>query len=86
MRIRVAPRETDPPLVINPNAMLAAPVAFQCLQAIPGWNPQIGQPPGPVQVQQLSPGDALNGAETWDQLVVEKQRCIGAPEGPDHTF
>jgi hypothetical protein len=84
--IRVAPRETDPPLVIDPNAMLAAPVAFQRLQAISGWNPQVHQPPGSVQVQQLSPGRALNSAEAWDHPVVEKQRGIRAPEGPDHTL
>jgi hypothetical protein len=84
--ITLAPYETKSPLVINPNAMLAAPVAFQCLQAISRWNTQVGQPPGPVQVQQLSPGNAFNGAKTWNYPVVEKQRCIGAPEGPDHTL
>lgn len=66
--------------------MLAAPVAFQCLQAISGWNSQVCQPPGPVQVQQLSPDNALNSAEAWDQPVVEQQLGIGAPEGPDHTL
>jgi hypothetical protein len=86
IRIRVAPRETDPPLVIDPNAVLAAPVAFQCLQAISRRNSQVGEPPRPMQVQQLSPGNALNRTEAWDQPVFEKQRSIGAPEGPDHTF
>jgi hypothetical protein len=66
--------------------MLAAPVAFQYLQAISRWNSQDCQPPRPVQVQQLSPGNALNRTEAWDQSVVEKQRGFGAPEGPDHTL
>jgi hypothetical protein len=38
-----------------------------------------------MQIQQLSPSHALNGAEAQDQPVVEKQRGIGVPEGSDHT-
>jgi len=48
--VRAAPNETDPPLVIDPDTMLAAPVTFQRFQAIAGWNEQVRKPPGGVQV------------------------------------
>jgi hypothetical protein len=83
--IRPAPSETDPPLVVDPDAMLAASAAFQCFEPISGWNEQVHELPGCMQIQQLSPSHALNGAEAQDQPVVEKQRGIGVPEGSDHT-
>jgi hypothetical protein len=40
----IAPGEADPPLVVNPDAVLPSPLSFQSLEAIPGWNPQIVEP------------------------------------------
>jgi len=39
MRIALAPTKTDPPLIINPNAVLASTFSGQRLKTIPGWNP-----------------------------------------------
>jgi hypothetical protein len=37
----ISPDKTDPPLVINANAVLPQPIATQCLQAIGSKNPRL---------------------------------------------
>lgn len=41
VRVAVSPPETDPPLVVDPNAVLTFPVSCQFFQPIPGWDSQV---------------------------------------------
>ena len=43
MRIAVVPAETDAPLVVDADAVLAIAVSFQCLQAVAGRYAQVVQ-------------------------------------------
>src|ERR1035437_3522466 len=52
VRVAITPGETDPPAVIDPNAMLAGPVPFQCLQPVAPNGSQIGETRGGVQPAQ----------------------------------
>lgn len=51
--VRLFPYKTDPPLVANPNAVLAGPIAFQGLQAVPGRRQQVLQNVRLIQIQEL---------------------------------
>ena len=50
LRVAAAPDETNPPLIIDADAVLAGPVAFQSLQPVARRCKQIAERPSPVQV------------------------------------
>jgi hypothetical protein len=41
MRVAVPPLEADPPLVVDPNAVLTRPLPRELLEPIPGWYSKI---------------------------------------------
>jgi hypothetical protein len=43
------PAKAYPPLVIDANAVLTAPIALECFQPVTRWRPQIIQTCGPMQ-------------------------------------
>jgi hypothetical protein len=51
----LTPDENDPPLAVDPDRMLASPVASQRLQAVAGWKAQILQPLGCIDRAQFPP-------------------------------
>jgi hypothetical protein len=79
------PNETDPPLVVDPDTVLACPPASQRLQAICGRNTQVIQALGSVEDPQLPAGKRLD-------LIRQATRHVAIPypfgllvsEGPDH--
>src|SRR2546423_10337823 len=56
--IMALPNEANLVLVIDPNAVLPAPVTMQFLQPVSGRNPQVVQRRGPVEHAQFSSGHA----------------------------
>lgn len=66
IRVGVAPFETNPPLVVDANAVLSVPVAGQFFQMIRGRRPQIVQRDRVVQHTQFAQRDLLNG---WRQFA-----------------
>src|ERR1035438_2042591 len=52
VRVAVTPGEADLPTIVDPNAMLASPVPFQCFQVISTNGSQIGETRGGVQPAQ----------------------------------
>jgi hypothetical protein len=58
--ILAAPHEADPPLIVDSNAVLAAPVAFQLLQTIRRWKSQVINDRGCVKHSQLTASALLN--------------------------
>ena len=59
-RILAQPAETDPPLVVHANAVLAFAIAFQGFQMVAIRHTQIIQAPRLMQQQQFPPRHALN--------------------------
>src|SRR5713101_2903666 len=56
--VAAPPHETDPVLIVDPNAVLPLPVAMQFLQPISGGNLQIIESGCAVEHAQFSPGHA----------------------------
>jgi hypothetical protein len=54
------PLEADPPLIVDPDAVLAGPVALQALQSVARWDAEIGETLGVVQHPQLPSCYLLN--------------------------
>lgn len=50
----VGPHEADPPLVIDPDAVLSDPIAFQRFEPVSRWNPEIVQRYGGSDLTQLA--------------------------------
>jgi hypothetical protein len=46
--VSVTPHKTQPPLVVDPNAVLTLPVTPQCFQTVSGWCRKISQLGGAV--------------------------------------
>jgi hypothetical protein len=53
MGMTVFPDKTDPPLAVDPNAVLAFAVSRKCLEPIARWNAQVVQSACGVQDQQF---------------------------------
>jgi len=51
--ITVFPAEANPPLIVDPDAVLTLSIPGQLFEAIPGRNSQIGQGIGCVKQQEL---------------------------------
>ena len=55
----ITPYETDPPLVVDANAVLLFPITSQALQAVARREPQIVQAGGRIEHSQFSERCAL---------------------------
>ena len=49
-----------------------------------GGHPEVFKVFGPVQHQELPPGDPFYGMKTTDKIVIKKTFGVTAPEAPDH--
>jgi len=47
-RVRSTPYKTDAPLIVDPNTMLALPVAFQAFKPIGRRDPEVVKGPGVI--------------------------------------
>jgi hypothetical protein len=61
----LAPYEANAPLIVYPNAMLPAPVAFEGFQAIAGRRAEIAQRFGVVDHVELPDGNLGNGPQMF---------------------
>jgi hypothetical protein len=74
------PFETYPPLVVDSNAVLALPIAFQSLQLVAGWNAQVTYYCGSLQLQQFASRNPLNILESPNCLAIKERLGFGARE------
>ena len=58
--VTLPPDKTDPPLVVNADAVLALPVTPQALQAVAGRGGKVAELGGAIQLSQLALGDPLD--------------------------
>ena len=52
--IRSLPSEADSPLVIDPDGVTSRTLALECFKTIAGWNPEIGDLPGGIKLDELA--------------------------------
>ncbi len=84
--IAVFPPETDAPLIVDTNAVLALAFAFQGLQPISRWHAQIVENPGVVQHAELAPGDSLDLRwQPFSVLTPQDQFRLSVSEIPYHA-
>ena len=85
IRLAVAPDKTQPPLIVNADAVLAEPITLQRLQVIARRHAQKIQCRGGMQLHQLSQCDAFNRLEPFHTLTLEQGLRIRAFERLDHV-
>ena len=64
----ITPLETDSPLLVDSNAVLALSITLQSLELIRAWNRKVSQVSSRIQLLQLHQGPLLN--VTWNSLGV----------------
>jgi hypothetical protein len=84
-RVTVTPPETDPPLLVNPDAVLAFAIAFQGLELIRAWNKKVLQISSRIQLLQLHQRPLLNVArKPLGVLATPDSLSLLATKGLDH--
>jgi hypothetical protein len=80
----IGPSETQPELIVDPDAVLSLPIAFEPLQTIPRWNAKVIQPPRDFELAKLATGHSGNVGKTLYRMAFGKSLRIGTPKGLDH--
>ena len=80
----IGPSETDPELVVDPDAVLSFPVALKSFQTISRRDAKVIQPPGDFQLPKLTPGHSGKIGKTLYRIPFGQGLRIGTPEGLDH--
>jgi len=84
--VPLAPRKANPPLVIDADAVLTFPIAFEAFQAI-SWQrrerPEIRRG---VEHVEFPKSLALDGLETANGYSMEEAPGVSASERPNHVL
>jgi hypothetical protein len=83
--IAIAPGETDPPLVVDPDTVLSLAAPLQFLQAIARRHPKIPNRRCSVKDQELSPRRPLDSPKPRDVPIMKESFGIWRPKRPDHS-
>jgi hypothetical protein len=79
-----APGKTNPPLIVNPNAVLPLAVSAEPFQEVTGQRRQDSQIVGRIEHIELPKSLALDSAELPAGLAMKEPLSLVAPEGLDH--
>src|SRR5207248_2253000 len=80
------PHEANPPLIVDPNTVLAGAVGPEAFQTISWRNAQVAQIDGPVEQAQLTQGDVLNiRRQASASFAVPDAGCLGIAKAQDHV-
>ncbi len=81
----LVPLETDAPLPVDSNAVLARAPAGEKLQLVAGWNAERVDPRGSVDLQQLPVSGTLDVArQLFRMLAIERLLRLRVLEALDH--
>jgi len=83
-RIGPSPAETDPPLIIDADAVLSLPFSLESLQAVSGRGSKVTQLHSAVQLAQFPAGGPLERDKARHALAQVEFLGIAAAKGPDH--
>ena len=84
-RLAVAPDKTQPPLIVNANAVLAQSITHQRFQLIAGRHTQKFQCCGGMQQHELSQRDTFKHLEPLTAVTLEKDLRMRAFERLHHA-
>ena len=79
------PAKTDPPLIVDTDAVLALAIALQCFQPVSGRYEQVLEGARLAQIKELAARRPLDRSETRDLPVIKQRFRIGRTEGLDHV-
>jgi len=79
-----SPDEADPKLRVDPQAVVAATVPGQRLEAIPGRNAQVREQGGGIEQVELSGRGRFDGAKARHVALHEQRLGVAAPERANH--
>jgi hypothetical protein len=82
--VALVPDETDAPLVVDPDAVLAPPVAGQPFKAIAGQSREVSDVPGRVQTLEPVLGLPAEGLKRLDALSHGEAFGARVPVAQDH--
>ena len=83
--VAVAPPKTDPPLVVDANAVLAGAITFELLQTVTGWDAEVCELLGGVHHAELPEHESVKlGGEAPDAFTLEQPFRIAIGEARDH--
>jgi len=84
--IAAFPAEADPPLIVDPDAVLTLPIPGQLFEVIPGRNSQIGQSIGGVKHEELLQSRAVNILRELSRaFALEDPFGLWVFEAPNHS-
>jgi hypothetical protein len=78
------PAEADPPLIVDPDALLPLTVATQSLQSIAGRNAQVIEANGDLELAQLAACHDRDALKAPDALASRECFGVGTPKRSDH--
>jgi hypothetical protein len=85
VRIAISPDEAQPPLIVDPDAVLPCPVADQCLQAVRRRLAEIFEPSRRRQYAKFASGHLCQVArEALRHPIIPNRRGALICKGPDH--
>jgi hypothetical protein len=84
LRARIGPSETDPELVVDPDAVLSIPVALKSFQTISRRDAKVVQSPCDLQLPKLAPGNSGKIGKTLNRIAFGQGRCMGTSEVLNH--
>jgi hypothetical protein len=85
-RIAIPPAEADPPLVVDPDAVLTLAVSVESLQSIPRRNAEVIKRCCRIQHPKLPQCDPLHvRSQSFDPLSAEQPLSVPVSEAPDHA-
>ena len=86
LRVSILPREADAVLVIDPDAVLPAPVSTKGLEVVARERSQVVEPCRGVQLHELALSDTGDAPKSAGRMTPEERFGVSMPEGPDHTL
>jgi hypothetical protein len=86
LRVAVLPHEADPILIVDPDTVLASPVAGKGLEVITRERTQVVESLGRMQLRQLALSDPGNAPEATRRVTLEQCLGVSVPERPDHLL
>jgi hypothetical protein len=84
VHIAVFPSEANPPLIVDTNAVLPLPVAFQRFELIAGRLPEVLKGSGAMQIEQLAPRLPFKGLKADNTTIIKKSGGVATSERLDH--
>ncbi len=84
VHIAVFPSEAHPPLIVDTNAVLPLPIAFQRFKLIAGRLPEILQGSGTVKIKQLPPRLPFKGLKADNATIIKKSGGVATAKRFNH--